>query len=200
MTRTTTIRFFTAGLAVAATAGLIGCAADDTPTAEAAADQPTSIDTVAGTVTLPDGAWAAAEVAAHECEAVSPELIAGTIVTLSGYDAEYSDASGRAGYAAAAPEQWKQWGTGSLDDRTDLAAATEAIGTQLCSGFDTATTLVDDPADDFDVESHALAVVLMGEKYVEREGIAPMGDVHDPHLVRTQVSDIQHAAASVATT
>lgn len=196
----TTTRNLTVVLTLAAAATLVGCTAGTTTSAEAADTQPDSIETVAGPVALPDGAWAAAETAANECEAASPELIAGTIVTLSGYDAEHNDPSGRTGYAAMSPEQWKQWGTDSLDDRSDLTAASKAVSTQLCSGFDSATALADDPSDTFDLESHALAVVLVGEDYVEREGIAPIGDVHDPHLVRTQVSDIQHAAASVATT
>ncbi|MGV0870465.1 hypothetical protein [Corynebacterium kalidii] len=187
-----------AGITLAATAALVGCASEDTSSAEAAADQPTSIETVAGPITLPEGAWSAAESAAEECEAVTPQLIAGTIATLSGYDAEYSDASGRAGYSAQVPVQWERWGTDAPEDRSDLTAANQALGKQLCSAFDSAASLADDPSDDFQRESVALAVVLAGEKYVEREGVPAIGD-RDPHLVRAQVSDILTAADSVAT-
>lgn len=180
-------------LGVAIGLGLVGCQASEST--EAA---PSSIDTVAGNITLPDGAWDAATEAAAQCDEITPELIAGVIATVSGYDAQYSDGSGREGYAAMPPVQWDSFGTGDNDDRADIHAATTAVGAQLCDAHTSARDLAENPDDDTEVEDLALAITLVGKSYVEREGIADVDDAHDPHLVRTQITDIQHATASVA--
>lgn len=183
---------------LAATIGVAGCSTATTDTAEtSSAAAPATVTVGDDEVTLPDGAWDAATTAADQCDQATAETIVGSIGVLSGYDGNYTDDSGREGYAALAPEQWKQWGTDDPADRNDLSAATTAVGNQLCHGYDVAGDLTDDPADDFEVESLALAVTLMGNDYVQREGIPPVGEHNDPFLVRAQVSDIQHAAESV---
>lgn len=179
----------------AATAGMASCSTgEDTDPAEA---DPTEVGTVSGAVELPDGAWAAATSAADQCEQATPQLIAGTIATVSGYDPDYSDEVGRQGYAALAPVQWDTFGTGDAEQRSDLTAATDAVAAQLCEGF-AAAERIDPDADAATAEELALSVVLFGERYTTEYGVTPVGEENDPHMQRAHITDIQNATASVS--
>lgn len=185
--------------AVALTLGIVGCSSQDTETTDHAAVS--TISTATGDIDLPAGAWDAATSAAERCNQATPELIAGTIATVSGYDAEYTDGVGREGYAALAPAQWQTFGTDNPDERADLAASTDAVAAQLCDGFAVAENLANDGGSTDDAEQLALSVVLFGERYTREYGItAEDADADfDPHDQRAQISAIQDAAASVAT-
>lgn len=195
MTRTT--RSLTLSAAAAAAVALAGCSAEDTSASEPTF-HPSSIELSGEQVSLPDGAWAAAESSSEQCPQVSTDLVVGKIAATSGYDADFSDAHGGAGYSGMYPEKWSMFGTGELDDRTDLEAATEATSAELCEAYDIAEQLSEEGVAG-SVDDIALSVSLVGERYTRDEGLVDVDAEVDPHDVRAQITEITDAAASVAT-
>lgn len=182
--------------AVALTLGMVACGSQsDTEAADHAA--PTTIATAERDIDLPDGAWDAATAAAEQCDQATAALVAGTIATVSGYDADYSDQAGREGYGALTPVAWDKYGTDDPAERNDLDAATDAVAAQLCDGFAAAETIAEEDPD-ADVDQLALSVVLFGERYTAEYGVTEAEAEHDPLDQRVQITAIQDAAASVS--
>ncbi|MGO1664886.1 MAG: hypothetical protein ACTHYO_14355 [Micrococcaceae bacterium] len=195
MTRTT--RSLTLSAVAVAVVALAGCSTEDTGASEPTF-HPSAIEVAGGQVSLPDGAWAAAETSSGQCPQVSTELVVGKIAATSGYDADFSDAHGGAGYSGMYPEKWATFGTGELGDRADLEAGTQATAAELCESYDIAEQLSDEGAEG-SVDDIALSVSLVGERYTRDEGLVDVDAEVDPHDVRAQITEITDAAASVAT-
>lgn len=180
-----------AGLAVASAASMTACADD----ADASTITATMSDS---SVNVPEDALTyAAEVGAGTtCGAVNTDLIVGTIAATTGYDTDYSDESGGAGWSGLAPAAWDQYTTADDTDRADGRAATQAVANKLCDAYRTAAEIHDKDRK-ATVDDLALSVYLVGESYTQRYGVVPDDADWDPHQVREKITRITDAADSV---